>query len=92
MFFCSFREHTSTALGKRLQMLNLIIHVKAFFVTACLSPNLIINAFQHFPNFTYDPPQAVNRCYILLSFVQGLFVSIRNFILLTEMKQILFVC
>ena len=77
-------------------MLNWMIHVKASFTTACLSPNIIskfhIYAFQHFPNITYDPPQVVNRYYVSLIFVQGLFVLFRSLILLTKMKQIVFVC
>ena len=31
-------------------------------------------------NFTYDPPQGLNRCYVSLIFVQGLFLSISGFI------------
>ena len=69
-------------------------HVKAFFTTACLSPNIIIQ-ISRMRILTFSQvyiPQVVNRCHISLSFVQGLFVSFKSFILLTKMKQILFVC
>ena len=83
-----------TKLREQLQMLNLMIHVKAFFITACLSPNIIIQISRmHILTFSQVYiPQVVNRCHISLSFVQGLFVSFKSFILWTKMKQILFVC
>ena len=67
-----------------------------FFKTSCLSLNMIIQisriCTKTFSNFTYDPPQMVNRCYVYLIFVQVLFFLLSSFILLTEMKQIPFVC